>query len=110
MRKAHLFTALSTVGAIVGLATSASAQPQLRYQADQNGDFVLFGNALGYECSTAGALPVPAPVVGTPVCNGSPGNGITDPDDSSPDIFWRSDAPADGRLARSCSVNRAFFI
>jgi uncharacterized repeat protein (TIGR01451 family)/MYXO-CTERM domain-containing protein len=75
---------------------TASADPALRVQMDLEGDFVMFGNTLAHECAT-GMPTVPAPIVGTI------GNC---PNDNSyaPDVFWRSDDPADGQARADSSL------
>ena len=66
-------------------AAFGSAAPVLRNQVDLHGDFVLFGNTLGWDCG-AGA---PAPTVGTTSCA-----GVNNGNDSGIDILWRSDDTA----------------
>ncbi|XXX77277.1 hypothetical protein WMF30_00695 [Sorangium sp. So ce134] len=84
------------IGGLVGLAVvgsqsgDAHADPERLLEVSQRGDFLLIGNTLGYECGSDVALP--APVVGT-VPEECGGTGNTD---TSPDVFWRSDSPADG--------------
>jgi uncharacterized repeat protein (TIGR01451 family)/MYXO-CTERM domain-containing protein len=82
---------------VFALASLASAAPALRQQVNQRGDFALIGNTLGYDCG-AGA---PAPVVGTVgACGSNTG-------DSSPDVFWRSDAPAEGQAVANSTITVA---
>ena len=66
-------------------AARAEAAPALRTQVTQHGDFVMIGNAGGFECGPS----TTAPTVGTTAC---PTQQI---DDSSPDILWRSQDPKD---------------
>jgi len=67
-------------------------------QVDQHGDFVLIGNTLGQECSTANP-PVPAPVVGTVGACGA------NTADTAPDVFWRSeDIPAPGTAEANTDI------
>jgi uncharacterized repeat protein (TIGR01451 family)/MYXO-CTERM domain-containing protein len=95
----------SSLGLIVGLASAslclvaseANAAPTQRFQVDQHGDFVLVGNTLGHECA-AGTV---APIVGTV------GNCGNNTGDSSPDIFWRSDAPAAGQAQANNTITVA---
>jgi clumping factor A len=97
--KEGLLSVLTSL-ALLSAAASAKAAPQLRFQVDQKGDFVLLGNTLAHEC--AGGTPaVPAPVVGTATCSGS------NQSDSSPDVFWRADAPADGQASADSTVSAA---
>jgi clumping factor A len=72
------------------LASGARADQRLRVQVDQRGDFLLVGNTLGWDCGAD----APLPVVGGTLDSGSCG---IDSADSSPDIFWTSDSPADGQ-------------
>ncbi len=85
----------SLFGAVLFIGLTAApdlkADPVLRVQFNQRGDFVMIGNASGYEC---GSNPIP-PVVGSVTC---PATNIGD---TSPDIFWRSaggQATADGTI------------
>ncbi|WP_437279081.1 hypothetical protein WME90_00570 [Sorangium sp. So ce375] len=90
------------LGSLVGLACvggqggSAQAAPVLRVEVSQRGDFLLIGNTLGYECGVDGTRPVP--VVGTV---GDCGTNLTD---SSPDVFWRADSPADGQAEANVGI------
>ncbi|WP_437756186.1 DUF3344 domain-containing protein [Sorangium sp. So ce1389] len=93
------------IGGLFGLAWvggqggTAHADPALRVQVDQRGDFLLIGNTLGYECGAD--LPLPGPVVGTVgECGGSLG-------DSSPDVFWRADAPGEGQAQANNTITVA---
>jgi uncharacterized repeat protein (TIGR01451 family) len=73
---------------LLAYARPAAADPALRVQMDLHGDFVLFGNTVAHECSTATPR-IPMPLVGM----------IGDcPDDNSyaPDVYWRSDSPSAG--------------
>jgi len=72
------------------VASGARADQRLRVQVDQRGDFLLVGNTLGWDCGAN----APAPVIGS-----TPGNNTcgVDSGDSSPDVFWASDSPADGQ-------------
>jgi clumping factor A len=86
-----------TLGALwVWLATPVHADPMLRKQLDQRGDFVLFGNTLAFECSQIGDPAVPAPVVGTV-------GTCPDANQTAPDVYFRADEPA----ANQCAANAA---
>lgn len=68
----------------------AAANPSLRKQVDQRGDFLLIGNTLAFECGEVlGAASVPAPVVGT--LGNCPDYNLI-----GPDIYVRADDPSDG--------------
>lgn len=69
----------------------AAAAPTLRYSVDQRGDMVLVGNTGGFDCRAMPASPDPR--LGT-VDRANCGRSI---EDSSPDVFWRSDSPGDGK-------------
>jgi clumping factor A len=105
MRQKRLFSSLIalSLGATAGVAHAA---PTLRKQVDQKGDFVIFGNTVGFECATGLAVPVPEPVVGTSTCP-SGGGSADERNDSSPDIFWMSDSPAAGQATASTAITAA---
>ncbi|WP_434044989.1 MULTISPECIES: DUF3344 domain-containing protein [Sorangium] len=92
------------IGSLVGLACvggqgrTAHAEPALRVQVDQRGDFLLIGNTLGHEC---GRDDIESPVLGD---IGPCGNNTGD---SAPDIFWRADSPAEGEAETSTSITAA---
>src|SRR6266545_239773 len=88
----RLAAAALSAGMLV--AQSASAAPVLRFQVDQQGDFVLFGNTLGQDCAGG----TPAPIVGS---IGACGSNVSD---SSPDVFWSSDAPAAGQASAGSAI------
>ncbi|NOK08044.1 Ig-like domain-containing protein [Corallococcus exercitus] len=82
------------------LPLGASAAPALRYQMDQRGDFVLFGNTLSQECRAG----TPAPLVGTV---GACGTNI---DDQAADVHWTTDgttASADTSVAPGSAKSQA---
>ncbi|MHA7630708.1 Ig-like domain-containing protein [Corallococcus sp. M7] len=63
------------------LPQMASAAPALRYQVDQRGDFILFGNTLSQECRPG----TPAPLTGTVGACGS------NTSDQASDVHWTTD-------------------
>ncbi len=79
----------------------ARADQRLRVQVNQRGDFLLIGNTLGWDCAMSPG-PAPSPVVGT--IPSDPANCGVDPNDSSPDVFWRSDAPSTGAAQADSSI------
>jgi len=92
MHPKSLYSAATLVCLVLSLLTppSAAANPSLRKQVDQRGDFLLVGNTLAFECGEViGAASVPAPLVG---------NVVNCPDYNlvGPDIYVRSDDPSDG--------------
>lgn len=89
-RTPWLGATLASALAFSALATaSVSAAPKPRFQIDQKGDVILIGNTMGHDCRPG----VPQPVVGDV---GSCGTEMSKAD-SSPDIYWRSDSPVDGK-------------
>ena len=64
-------------------ATFGTAAPTLRTKVDQHGDFILFGNTLGWDCGQA----TPTLPAGTTLsCTGT--SNIAD---TATDIYWRSE-------------------
>ncbi len=99
MRNQRLISSLIALSA--GLAPSAAhADPTVRVQVDQRGDFVLFGNTSGFECGNGAG--VPAPLAGsTATCGGGAVN------DTGADIFWRADSPSAGLATASTAITAA---
>ena len=92
------------ISSLIALATAlvpavVQAAPVLRKQIDQRGDFVMFGNTLGFECANNAG--VPTPTLGTVSCPGGQGNVVRD---TAPDIFWRSDEPMAGQALASTTT------
>lgn len=85
--------AVGTAIALLGGVGSAAAAPMLRFSTDQRGDVVMFGNTGGFDCRTMNASP--DPVVGS-LDRANCGRST---EDSSPDMFWRSDMPTDGKAS-----------
>jgi clumping factor A len=90
----YLLSLLTTLA--LASASTAHAEQKLRVQVDQRGDFLLVGNTLGWDCG-AGA---PKPLVGT-----VPSDCGFNTSDSSADVFWRADAPADGQATASLDIS-----
>src|SRR4051794_38758573 len=93
MHKIHVSLLLGLTHGLLAASTAAAA-PVLRYQTDVRGNFVIFGNTLGYDCASG----VPAPGLGTV---NNCGNNSSD---TAPDIFWSSDTPSTGRAYADTSV------
>lgn len=94
MRKQLSITGLATL-TLIGLTTaSATAEPKLRVQVDQHGDFALIGSSLGQECRRG----TPSPLVGT---IGDCGASTAE---SGPDLFWRSDSPTKGQVEANLDI------
>ncbi|WP_304504116.1 Ig-like domain-containing protein [Corallococcus sp. EGB] len=94
---------LSCLVLLALLPQLAAAAPALRYQVDQRGDFVLFGNTLSQECRSG----TPAPLVGTV---GACGTNITD---QASDVHWNTDgltAYADTSVAPADSKSQAMLV
>ncbi|MCS6913656.1 MAG: hypothetical protein RMK29_01360 [Myxococcales bacterium] len=66
------------------------AAPRLRVQTEQRGDFLIFGNTVGFDCRPG----IPNPVVGSIDRNACGANTS----DTAIDVFWRSDDPAVGQV------------
>lgn len=80
-----------TAALLTSAVGTATAEPLLRVQVSQRGDFVLIGNTLGHDCAAG----VPAPIVGNVgACGGNT-------NDTSPDVFWQSGVPMGGATANN---------
>lgn len=90
--------ALAAAAGLLGAGRVEAAA--LRYQIDQRGDFVLFGNTVAQDCGSG----VPAVTVGMTASGASCGNNRTD---TAPDIFWRSDDAATASAATTVTVANA---
>ncbi|MGK3988112.1 DUF3344 domain-containing protein [Sorangium sp. So ce136] len=94
MRKQFSITGLASL-TLIGLTTaSATAEPKLRVQVDQAGDFALIGSSIGQECRSS----TPRPKEGTV---GDCGDSTVE---SGPDLLWRSDSPEDGRAEANLEI------
>lgn len=89
MRPNFVAIALMLVCAWAMAPQPAAANPMLRKQVDQRGDFLLIGNTLAHDCDG------PAPVVG------NVGN-CPDANSYAADVYFRADDPSDG-MARADS-------
>ncbi|MGE6761436.1 Ig-like domain-containing protein [Corallococcus interemptor] len=81
----------------------AAAAPALRYQVDQRGDFVLFGNTLSQECRSG----TPAPLLGTVGACG------TNTSDQASDVHWSTNgvtAFADTTVTPADSKSQATLV
>jgi uncharacterized repeat protein (TIGR01451 family) len=90
--------------ATLGLVQSAHAAPTQRVQFDQRGDFLMFGNTAGYECKSDGGVTPTNPVVGDADCGGQTN---AQRNDTSPDIFWRSEDPGAGQATANDGITAA---
>lgn len=86
MNKRQGITGISSILWIGLTAASAGAEPTLRVQVNQRGDFALIGSSIGQECRSK----TPRPVRGTV------GDCGASSVESGPDLFWRSDSPEAG--------------
>ncbi len=93
----HSIISTVTASLLLCAAATANADPLQRVQVTQRGDFVLIGNTLGHDCGPG----VPAPIVGTVGMCGPNTN------DTSPDVFWRSDDPTAGQAAANNTITAA---
>jgi uncharacterized repeat protein (TIGR01451 family) len=85
--------ALPCLAALALTTSVAHADPTLRVQVSQHGDFLLIGNTLGYDCDSG----TPAPVVGTLAADACQ-QAASNVNDSSPDVYWSADDPALGQV------------
>src|ERR1700744_3168474 len=74
----------------------AAANPSLRKQVDQRGDFLLVGNTLAWDCGNLGGS-MPQPVVGT--VGNCPEVNLT-----AAAVFWRSDDPSNGMVRADSNI------
>ncbi len=94
---------LSCLVLLALLPARASAAPALRYQVDQRGDFVLFGNTLSQECRGG----TPTPLEGTVGACGS------NTADIASDVHWTTDgltASASTAVAPGDSKSQAVLV
>ncbi|AKT37489.1 isopeptide-forming domain-containing fimbrial protein [Chondromyces crocatus] len=100
MRQRRAITGLIGV-ALLGVSQgTALADPTLRAQVSQRGDFVLIGNTLAHDCANPANTLVS--VGGQPVdIVGACGTNTTD---SAPDVYWRADLPAAGQATANTSI------
>lgn len=86
----------------------AGAATTQRYAVDDHGDFLVFGNTVGFDCRDG---QVEKPVVGS-VPVGLLGlfscNGVLPDSDTGVDILWRSDYPATAQAAASNVIDPPF--
>lgn len=102
MRNVKVFSGTLAV-VWLGLVGIAQADPLLRTQVDQRGDFLLIGNTMGHECRTG----TPDPTVGT-IGNACSSQSQNQRNDSSPDAFWNGSTllGSSGRLADAKTTAR----
>jgi uncharacterized repeat protein (TIGR01451 family) len=91
-----LFWSLVPVLAWAVFPPPAAANPSLRKQVDQRGDFLLIGNTLAWDCGNLGGS-MPQPVVGT--VGNCPEVNLT-----AADVFWRSDDPSNGTVRADSNI------
>ncbi|MDI1430623.1 DUF3344 domain-containing protein [Polyangium sorediatum] len=77
---------------VCGAAGTASAEPALRVQVTQRGDFALIGNTLAQDCGAN----VPAPVVPANFNKNACGLNTSD---TAPDVYFRADDPGAGQVS-----------
>lgn len=92
---------VATVCVIGAPADPANAAPNRRFSIDDNGNFLIFGNSVGFDCRPA----TPQPTVGiVPPLLGC-GLNIND---AGSDVFWRSDFPVSGQAIASLTNTSLF--
>jgi len=84
---ASAFAVLTVTQAAFGAGENP---PKLRHQADMQGDAIVIGSTLAFDCAAG----MPAPPAGTNVAC----QGATNVDDTAPDLYWR-DNVASGAIA-----------
>ena len=98
-----LRTSLATLG--LGLAlvqgNTALANPALRAQVTQKGDFALIGNTLEQDYANAQDPPVVGTIGGCSLL----GPLLSGYEDSAGDCMWRSDDPVSGKAYTGAAVN-----
>jgi len=88
-------TIIAALGAGALISAPAGAEPLLRAQIAQSGDFVLFGNTLAHDCSPV----TPPPIVGIV---GECGAATLD---GAADVLWRADTPHGGVALASVGID-----
>jgi len=81
MRTRAVFIGLAGAALLSAVSGQASAALNKRVEKIQQGDFILIGNTLAYDCG----LGAPAPIKGSVMC---PAMGVSD---KAPDILWRAE-------------------
>ena len=92
---AAAWVCLVILSALLPTAKRAEAALSLRYQVNQRGDMVIFGNTLGMDCRAT----TPKPTVGSvdSACG-------MNTDDNDIDVLWRSDSPAAGAATAGTAI------
>ncbi len=85
---------LTSLGVLTTYTPTVHAATERRFTVDDNGNFLIFGNTVGFDCHDGVVVDpvvgfVPRHLLGGYNCNGLLGNDI----DSSIDIYWRSESP-----------------
>lgn len=103
-----LLTLFLTSASLLVSAQPTRAATVQRYAVDDHGDFLVFGNTVGFDCRDG---KVEKPVVGS-VPVGLLGlfscNGVLPDSDTGVDIFWRSDYPSTGQATASNVIEPPF--
>ena len=80
MSRAHIVSLLATLTALPA-AAAPDHPPKLRHQADLQGDAVVIGSTLAFDCAAG----MPAAPAGSKVsCS-----GVSNVSDTAPDLYWR---------------------
>lgn len=96
----------------LGIASTSHANPELRWQQDLRGDLKVIGNVSGYDCNTPGNPPDSmTSIIASNACYCKDGKDGADcrsaRDDSSPDVFWKVDAPMTGQALADATTKAA---
>lgn len=100
MRRSSLVLVSSLLALSVCLPQPAAANPALRKQIDQRGDFLLLGNTLAYDCNNVVSSQVDPPIVGTI-------GDCADSNFAAPDVYFRSDDPTAGAARAAGNITPA---
>ena len=81
MPRTPVISLLATLVALPAAAATPEHPPKLRHQADLQGDAVVIGSTLAFDCAAG----MPAAPAGSKVTCA----GVTNAADTAPDIYWR---------------------
>lgn len=100
-----------TIGVVsLGIAGTSQADPVLRWQQDLRGDLKVIGNVSGYDCNTPGNQPDSTTSIiasNACYCKSTDTTCKNARDDSSPDVFWKVDAPMTGQALADATTKAA---
>ncbi|EYF00447.1 isopeptide-forming domain-containing fimbrial protein [Chondromyces apiculatus] len=97
MRQRRVLTGITGLALLGASQGTALADPVLREQVSQRGDFILIGNTLAHDC----ANPANTVVVGSVPVGMLCGANTSD---SAPDVYWRADHPLSGQALADTTI------